>query len=94
MVHVTPLAAHHIERVRAERGHPERAPRLVHSDGRVRLTFTTSTNGDDQRVEADGIAVYLAPDVGATLSDATIDARQVDGREVLFIRRPPKRASA
>jgi Fe-S cluster assembly iron-binding protein IscA len=94
MVQVTPSAAHHIERVRAERGHVERSPRLVQSEGMVRLTFTTSTGGDDQRVEANGIAIYLAPDVGQRLSGATIDARQVDGREELVIRRQAKRAPA
>jgi Fe-S cluster assembly iron-binding protein IscA len=94
MVQVTPSAAHHIERVRTERGHPERSPRLVQTGGTVRLTFTMSTSGEDERVEADGIAVYLAPDLGARLDGATIDARQVDGREELVIRRPSKRAPA
>jgi Fe-S cluster assembly iron-binding protein IscA len=59
----------------------------------VRLTFTANAAGDDERVEADGIAIYLAPDVGVRLTGATIDARQIEGREELVIR-PPKRVPA
>ena len=94
MLHVTQEASKHLARVRNERGHGRSAgARFVQSGTGVGLTFAKAPEPGDRVVEADGITLYLSPEVADKLDGGTIDVGAKGGKTALYLRLDPMGAS-
>jgi Fe-S cluster assembly iron-binding protein IscA len=88
MLQLTKDATRHLIHVRQERGVDEDAgARFVSNGGRVGLTFAQAPSAGDLVVDGEGIRVFVAPDISQALEHSTIDAREVDGKRGLIMRK-------
>lgn len=90
MLQLTKEATRHLVKARTERGVDDTAgARFVSKDGRLGLTFASAPSPGDVIVEGEGIKVCVASDISATLDMSIIDAREIDGKRALLIRKQP-----
>jgi Fe-S cluster assembly iron-binding protein IscA len=91
MLQLTPEATSHLVRVRGERGLGQKTgARFVENGPGVGLTFASRPEPGDRVVEADGIAIYLAPEVADKLDGGTVDVGDKNGKTALYFRLPPR----
>ncbi|HTK44570.1 MAG TPA: hypothetical protein VL749_04355 [Patescibacteria group bacterium] len=91
MLELTAEASRHLVQVRGERGHgPTAGARFVPTAGGVGLTFSSAPEPGDRVVEADGIAIYLAPEVADKLDGGTVDVGDKGGKAALYFRLPSR----
>jgi Fe-S cluster assembly iron-binding protein IscA len=88
MLQLTSKAAHHLIKIRGERGVDDRAAvRFVSKEGRVGVTFSLNPMDGDRVVDGQEIKVFVAPEIATALDESIIDARDEEGRTALVMRK-------
>jgi Fe-S cluster assembly iron-binding protein IscA len=91
MLQVTNRAAMLLKTARSEQSVPEEYGVRVQAPdesrgGAVSLKFTPAPVEGDQVQEADGVRVFVAPEVAEPLADQVMDLRETPTGSVLFLR--------
>lgn len=92
MLKVTSTAATVLNEARADAGAPESCGVRFFASSQqgkqptLAIGFAEKASPGDQVIEHEGITTFVAPEVAEALNDKTLDARETEGQQELFIR--------